>query len=438
MERPRLDSWKDIAAYVGRDVRTAARWEHERNLPVHRVPGGGRAHVFAYTEELDAWLAGGLAAADDLPRTPGADPRPADVRRGRRWTWVAAVGCAAVAVFAGVWATNRPEVPSSGAAAARVPHNLSIVGSELVALGEDSQVLWAHRFPGRSLRSIASSWFDIRDLDADGVDDVLATVEITGPAAEQRGGGLLKFTGDGRLCWEAALADRLEFRDSPYGPPWSTAGFEVLSVGGQTRIVWLVHQFTWWPGMMVSYDVQGRRLATFVNSGWIRAVAASTDGRHLVATGISNARGAYFLAVLDARRPAGHSPEPPGSRTECLNCPEGAPLYYFVFPRTDLGLNQPFPADGPSVQVFPDGAVQVQTHESSEPAVATVVYDFGPDFTLRQARLSDSFWAWHRRLETAGVLRHPVEQCPVGRGLSVQRWSPGGGWEPVRVSVAAR
>lgn len=51
-------SWKAIAAYFGCDVRTVRRWERERNLPVHRAPGGKRSSVFAYAAELDAWLQG--------------------------------------------------------------------------------------------------------------------------------------------------------------------------------------------------------------------------------------------------------------------------------------------------------------------------------------------------------------------------------------------
>jgi len=54
----RLDSWKEIAAFFGRDERTVRRWEKERGLPAHRVPGGGRGGVFAYTEELREWLKG--------------------------------------------------------------------------------------------------------------------------------------------------------------------------------------------------------------------------------------------------------------------------------------------------------------------------------------------------------------------------------------------
>jgi len=52
----RLDSWKEIAAFFGRDERTVKRWEKERALPVHRMPGGLRSGVFAYPAELSQWL----------------------------------------------------------------------------------------------------------------------------------------------------------------------------------------------------------------------------------------------------------------------------------------------------------------------------------------------------------------------------------------------
>jgi len=54
----RLDSWKEIAAFFSRDERTVRRWEKERGLPAHRVPGGERGGVFAYTDELREWLKG--------------------------------------------------------------------------------------------------------------------------------------------------------------------------------------------------------------------------------------------------------------------------------------------------------------------------------------------------------------------------------------------
>jgi tetratricopeptide (TPR) repeat protein len=55
--RKRLDSWKEIAAFFGRDERTVNRWEKELGLPVHRLPGRAKGPVYAYTDELAAWMA---------------------------------------------------------------------------------------------------------------------------------------------------------------------------------------------------------------------------------------------------------------------------------------------------------------------------------------------------------------------------------------------
>ena len=51
----RIDSWRAIAAFLGRDERTVQRWEKERLLPVHRQ-AGERGNVFAYKSELLRWL----------------------------------------------------------------------------------------------------------------------------------------------------------------------------------------------------------------------------------------------------------------------------------------------------------------------------------------------------------------------------------------------
>jgi tetratricopeptide (TPR) repeat protein len=52
----KLDTWKEIASFFGRDERTVKRWEKERGLPVHRLPGGRRGTVYAFAEELTRWL----------------------------------------------------------------------------------------------------------------------------------------------------------------------------------------------------------------------------------------------------------------------------------------------------------------------------------------------------------------------------------------------
>jgi len=51
----RLDSWKEIAAYLGRSARCAQRWERNLGLPVHRIRHTEGYTVYAYAAALDAW-----------------------------------------------------------------------------------------------------------------------------------------------------------------------------------------------------------------------------------------------------------------------------------------------------------------------------------------------------------------------------------------------
>ena len=51
-----LDSWKEIASYLNRSDKTVRRWEKEEGLPVHRLLHEKRGSVYAYADELNAWL----------------------------------------------------------------------------------------------------------------------------------------------------------------------------------------------------------------------------------------------------------------------------------------------------------------------------------------------------------------------------------------------
>ncbi|MGH9521573.1 MAG: hypothetical protein ACRD3E_03460 [Terriglobales bacterium] len=52
-----LSGWKEIAAYMGRGVRTVQRWE-KLGLPVRRPNAHLRSAVLASTEEIDSWISG--------------------------------------------------------------------------------------------------------------------------------------------------------------------------------------------------------------------------------------------------------------------------------------------------------------------------------------------------------------------------------------------
>ena len=104
----RLDSWKEIAAYLKRDTRTVARWEAE-GLPVHRHLHSIRASVYAFRSEIDVWWNSGHEHLDTAPDTANetAPLRP----RLLRWPVAIAAGVVlTVAIGTGLWFLARPSL----------------------------------------------------------------------------------------------------------------------------------------------------------------------------------------------------------------------------------------------------------------------------------------------------------------------------------------
>jgi len=83
----RLDSWKEIAAYLNRDVTTVQRWEKREGMPVHRHLHDKIGSVYASRAELDAWGRSRklLAAQENGDHAPAHNPpEPLTVRAPRR------------------------------------------------------------------------------------------------------------------------------------------------------------------------------------------------------------------------------------------------------------------------------------------------------------------------------------------------------------------
>lgn len=99
----RLDSWKEVAAYLKCSERTARRWEQE-GLPIHRHPHKKKAGIYAYGAEIDAWWRNGHEHLKQIEEPPEATPRQslrgpaASTRRWRRSWPVAAVGLAVLLI----------------------------------------------------------------------------------------------------------------------------------------------------------------------------------------------------------------------------------------------------------------------------------------------------------------------------------------------------
>ncbi len=102
----RLDSWKEIAHYLNRDIRTVQRWEEACRLPVYRRPPGRLkgGPVYAYRSDLDAWLRQTPPPVVEKEAAPAAH-----WWKTQRAVWVAIVVFTLMAVGATVWRLARPK-----------------------------------------------------------------------------------------------------------------------------------------------------------------------------------------------------------------------------------------------------------------------------------------------------------------------------------------
>src|SRR6266403_900625 len=111
----RLDSWKEIAAYLNRDVTTVQRWEKREGMPVHRHQHDRLGSVYAFSSELDAWVQSRRLRLEEeeqehkrraeTPVAAEGDHRPIGTPRARRWLVVG--GVAVLAVLAVTYVMTR-------------------------------------------------------------------------------------------------------------------------------------------------------------------------------------------------------------------------------------------------------------------------------------------------------------------------------------------
>ena len=100
----RLESWKEIAAYLRRDVKTVQRWEKREGMPVHRHLHDKLGSVSAFKSELDAWTQNRRMPSPQGP-TPAAPTRRAPI-----WWTLAAIAIAVAVIGAFVFRRERTDV----------------------------------------------------------------------------------------------------------------------------------------------------------------------------------------------------------------------------------------------------------------------------------------------------------------------------------------
>jgi hypothetical protein len=396
------------------------------------------------TDDLDAWMERRHVVRDvptsepdwDPPasesvepsRAPGdRGPRPAGSARG----WSAAAVVIAVVVGGGLatrWAIAVGRPLPVGAVDAD--------GGVVVVRSTDGREAW--RFspaPPIAARIAGTVWSVVADLDEEPGEEVV----IAPPALPEQPDVLYLLSNRGRERWRHSFDETFTFGGTAFGPPWRTAGVTALEVDGETRIAWALHHQTWDPGIVAIFDAGGAVLGRFVHPGWITSLHAPPGGKALLAVGVTNAYTALSLVVIDPRAANGSPPPVADARSRCADCPGGRPLLWLVLSRPDAAVAaspENLTPGGlvPRLHALPGGDFELRMSFEHGPSAPEVIYTLSPDFVVRDARTSDSYWDWHRRLERAGALHHSAADCPERRGLRIRAWTPEGGWRDASVT----
>jgi hypothetical protein len=442
----RLTSWKEIAAHLGRDVRTVLRWEKERGLPIHRVPGVTGRVVFAYKDELDGWARGHIGPSEfpasigvPVPEPVANVSTPATVihatrarasHRSRRWIVAAGVLCTVGLIG---WRAQTSRVEEG-------PLTVAWAGDGIAATGADGVERWRYKFPATDVIGRPTGR-------AERVAEILGGPEpgvLTATTARMRVGDSVIRSGE--LVWIApngvvrrslSIEDRLTFGAVTYGAPWAITDFRVDPSGGPRRVAVSAHHYEWWPSIVTVFDEGWHRRGTFVNAGWIERMQWISRNRLLVA-GFSNALDGGMLALLDPDALDGQSPAPSNSTFFCASCGPASPLRYVVLPRSEVNRVSASPFNRVVLAVKGDSLL-ARTMETPGSETgggpADALYELTPSLEVTRARFSDRYWEMHHQLESQGKITHTREQCPDRDGpREIRVWEPASGWTTMPIA----
>ena len=283
-EADRLESWKEIAAYLKRDARTVQRWEKQDGLPVHRQPGG-LGGVYTYKRELDAWW-GKEAAVQAAPL-----PTRERDHSWLRWAGVIAIGFAVTFL---AWQL-RSSAGRSGHSNAPASEQIALLdwpfakvsrdGKWLAYQDAETRRMWLRDLQTGDLRVLVPEWTDMRFAWApDGRSLAFSTRHDQAIRLE---------TIDVRTGARTVVLEGNSFRGHPFPYDWSPDGNRLLCTielpTGEQQIVFL--------------DLRDRSMIPIVTTS--RRVSwpqISREGRFVAFTAFVESNSEIWIARVD--RPA--------------------------------------------------------------------------------------------------------------------------------------
>lgn len=280
MDEKRLDGWKEISNYLGRDVRTCQRWEGELELPVYRVKQDSiRSKVFSYTTEIDEWFSLTLKNHNDVRKWNGT----------KKWLVPVLLILIMVFVFFGFFSYvfSRKDYSVSFSDAGSNPVRWDIKGSQIVVYDVQDQILWTkdiyNSTPQESYYIIEQNssetdlWLNERnnrnkivlaDIDNDNKNEALFYFNHEDPGERC----ISLFDNESQEMWTKSL----EF-DQEYKEGWIDNDFQVIKLAfedvvnderKEILVLWNhVRQFS---SAFLIYDLKGKELFRYIHTGLLQ------------------------------------------------------------------------------------------------------------------------------------------------------------------------
>ncbi len=430
-----LSSWKEIARYLGVDVRTCHRWERSFGLPIRRLGGGSRSRVFAHRGDLDRWLA---ERSGNHLFNGEKSSRPEFGKSVSRPFILAAIliTAAVVIVFFLAWPKMALLLGGSGD-----PADFRIEGSILVIL--DAKGVETGRFDAGRPDLRPEPWFKrhfqrrqlveapylpfimFKDVLGDSDPEVLfAPVQND----EHDSGLLCCLDKRGRLLWAYETGRTIVTGLKPFVREYVIRGFDVADIDrdGRMEIVIISHYTHDFPTQVSLLDDEGKIESEYWNSGQLSdLIFLDLDGdgiEEILLIGQNNEYEKGCLVVLDPREIRGASHQETSDYAIEGMWP-GTEKYYILFPWTDLDeVSKP----GIAVNV-----IEVMGGQSLNLTIAPSMVSFELDFSMRliSPRLSHGTEILHRQAILEGRLSTPLNKAECLRKLaSGLLWWDGDRW----------
>lgn len=433
MTLDRLNGWKEIAAYLGKSVRTVQRWERDYALPVRRLGRDGGEIVWASRAELDTWqveFAARLHQTEPIPEADAKSQQPVPTRSARLhsrtiFAAVSLIGIIALVLTAAIRTTARPAQPSRATVEPEYLHVFDSEGNTLFS--KHIPYLRKEDFVG-AITGKPGNWAQFADLDGDGAIEVIF-LGFSGEFSPEM--SVFVFNADGTERFRLRPQDRIAFGTQNFAGPWRPHRVLIAPNGdnGPSLFVAFIGPLEF-PTLVTETDANGRRLAEYWSNGHVHTIRIIPwRGRPMLFVGATHndSRGAS-LAIFHDGKLSGSAPAVQ-AEYRCNGCGPGGPSEFLLFPRRQLALKLRGQSAVQDLRVLDNDTLHVNVGEGAMNPDGlfgySVWYALDSGLTLANALFPSGVVAYHEELFAKGALPARFGPDDEQAVFPVQRWADG-------------